>query len=156
MSKQVQVDRHLRLEILEFLDGLEPPTDGISPVFTLAPTHLDSADYRLGWEACVSEIKGYFLPILGFTREYWAERRKRTSRGILDRRQRRIEIGMCVVATCDERATEGQRCARHAAARRAELVQQGQERRDRVALAIKDRDRLLQHLQRGPGKGEDE
>lgn len=151
-----RLNRELRLEILRFLDGLEPSLDGITPsMFTLAPTHLDPEAYRLGWEACSSEVKGFFFPILGFTAEYWADRRRRAGRDAMSRRKRRIDAGMCVVLTCGERATEGQRCAKHAAADRAYRKEREQERSDRVALGVENRRRLLGHLRNGPGKGDE-
>lgn len=146
------MNARLRGQILEFLDGLEPPVDRVSPVFMLAPTHLDSADYRLGWEACASECKGFFLPIVGFTREYWRERRERATRDKLEFRQRRHDCGMCTVATCDARATDGERCAKHASEHRANASRRQRERRDRIRSANENQGRLLDHLRHGPGK----
>jgi len=108
------LNRELRLEILRFLAGLTPgpAAPGAAPI-VLAPTAADSDDYRMGWEACLAEVKGYFLPLIGFVREAW--RRGLPPRAAVDWRQRRIAIGMCIVATCDARAVDGTRCGKHAA-----------------------------------------
>jgi len=131
-----------RLTFLKMLDALEPPSDGISVAFTLAPLWTDSEDYRLGWMACVSEIKSVLLPMLGFAREYWDRRRKRASAGSMAGRAKRLALGMCAVATCDQRATDGDRCGPHADARRDAVAQRNRERRDRVREAVSDRARL--------------
>ncbi len=112
------LNRELRLEILRFLAGLTPgPAAPSAATVTLAPTSADSDDYRMGWEACLAEVKGYLLPLVGFVREAW--RRGLPPRAAVDWRQRRIAIGMCIVATCDARAVEGARCGKHAAGHRA-------------------------------------
>lgn len=115
------LNRELRLELLQFLDGLTPASAGPVPsTLTLAPTGADSDDYRMGWEACLSEVKGYLLPLVGFVREAW--RHGLPPRAAVDWRQRRIAIGMCIVATCDARAVEGARCGKHAAGAAAPAV----------------------------------
>jgi len=131
-----------RLALLKMLDALEPSPDGISVAFTLAPLWTDSEDYRLGWMACASEIKSVLLPMLGFAREYWDRRRKSMSKASAAGRAKRLALGMCAVATCDQRATDGDRCEAHANARRDAVAQRNQERRDRARAALADRARL--------------
>ncbi|HWU91466.1 MAG TPA: hypothetical protein VN253_29565 [Kofleriaceae bacterium] len=131
-----------RRALLKMLDALEPPADGVSVTFTLAPIWRDSEDYRMGWMACVSEIKSVLLPMLGFAREYWDRRRKAHSKDMSKRRQARIDAGMCEVWTCQEPATDGTMCGPHADKRRDRVAQQVRERRDRNLAALTDRARL--------------
>ncbi|HWU88945.1 MAG TPA: hypothetical protein VN253_16880 [Kofleriaceae bacterium] len=91
------LNAHERLALLKMLDALEPSPDGVSVAFTLSPTWRDSEDYRMGWEACVSEIKSVLLPMLGFAREFWEAKRKRMTEATMARQQKRRELGMCAV-----------------------------------------------------------
>jgi len=68
---------------------------------TTGPHASRQAYYRMGWEACLAKVKGYLLPLVGFVREAW--RRGLLPRAAVDWRQRRIAIGMYIVATCDAR-----------------------------------------------------